>query len=212
MVKKFQNIDVRIVLKGGVEWFRASDVCESIEIANTFQAIKTIDKDDLCLVEVIDTIGRRQDVYFVNEAGLYALFFKSKSDKAKAFKRWVFSEVLPSIRKTGQYSIPQALRDKSTKARNSLTDRWKENGVSEPKEYGMLTLEEYKLLRFEKGKRKPDLSRRQLMALEALESLEALSLEYNPVEGYLECKQSLTTTSKKVLEITEKGGPNEGTY
>ena len=62
---------------------------------------------------------------FINEGALYQLIFRSRKKTAKEFKKWVTHEVLPSIRKTGKYSIPEKLKIKSTKARNSMTKEWK---------------------------------------------------------------------------------------
>jgi hypothetical protein len=85
-----------------------------------------------------------------------------------------------------------------------LTDEWQKNGVKERWQYGKLTLEEYKLLQFEKGKRKKDFNDGELKTLLALEAMEMLSLHYNPVEGFIECKKNMTSTAQKVLEIKEK--------
>ncbi len=82
-----------------------------------------------------------------------------------------------------------------------LTDEWQKNGVKEGWQYGKLTLEEYKLLQFEKRKRKKDLNDGELKTLLALEAMEMLSLHYNPVEGFIECKANMTNTAKKVLAV-----------
>ena len=88
----------------GLPWFNASDVCDALEMGNPSQAIKShVDADDLQKLEVIDNLGRTQQTNHVNESGLYALIFGSRKESAKRFKRWVTSEVLPSIRKTGEY-------------------------------------------------------------------------------------------------------------
>lgn len=91
----------------GLPWFNATDVCDALEMANPSQAIKShVDGDDLQKLEVIDNLGRTQRANHVNESGLYALILGSTKDAAKRFKRWVTSEVLPAIRKTGTYSVP----------------------------------------------------------------------------------------------------------
>ena len=87
-------------------WFNAIDVCDALEMGNPSQAIKShVDADDLQKLEVIDALGRPQRANHVNESGLYALILGSTKDAAKRFKRWVTSEVLPSIRKTGAYAV-----------------------------------------------------------------------------------------------------------
>ena len=94
----------------GQPWFNAADVCDALEMGNPSQAIKShVDADDLQKLEVIDNLGRTQRANHVNESGLYALILGSTKDAAKRFKRWVTSEVLPTIRKTGAYSAPGAL-------------------------------------------------------------------------------------------------------
>ena len=83
--------------------FRTSDVCGFLELANVAQAVTRLDADDVIPSDVIDSIGRRQEVSFVTEAGLYDLITTSRKPEARAFKRWVTHDVLPSIRKTGRY-------------------------------------------------------------------------------------------------------------
>lgn len=102
----FQNSSIRIeTTKEGEILFCAKDVCTVLGYTNPRDAIANhVDKKyDLHSLEVIDSIGRVQKTNFVNESGLYALIFNSRLEKAKEFKHWVTSEVLPSIRKTGKY-------------------------------------------------------------------------------------------------------------
>jgi len=88
----------------GLPWFNATDVCDALEMGNPSQAIKShVDAEDLQKLET-PTAGGRQRQNHVNESGLYALILGSTKDAAKRFKRWVTSEVLPTIRKTGGYS------------------------------------------------------------------------------------------------------------
>ena len=103
---QFEAHAVRVQVDGaGLPWFNASDVCDSLEMGNPSQAIKShVDADDLQKLEVIDNLGRTQRANHVNESGLYALILGSTKDAAKRFKRWVTNEVLPAIRKTGGYS------------------------------------------------------------------------------------------------------------
>lgn len=88
----------------GMPWFNANDVCEALQLGNSRQAIEShVDSDDVQKLDTIDSMGRTQQVNHINESGLYALIFGSTKPEAKAFKRWVTREVLPSIRKTGEY-------------------------------------------------------------------------------------------------------------
>lgn len=94
--------------ESGAPWFNANDVCEALELGNARQALEShVDADDVQKLDTIDSLGRTQQANHVNESGLYTLIFGSKKSKAKAFKRWVTSEVLPTIRKTGAYGSPQ---------------------------------------------------------------------------------------------------------
>lgn len=90
----------------GQPWFNANDVCAALELANPRDALaKHVDSDDVAKRDIIDSLGRVQLASFVNESGLYALILGSTKDAAKRFKRWVTSEVLPSIRTTGTYAV-----------------------------------------------------------------------------------------------------------
>lgn len=85
--------------------FCLADVCKVLELGNPSQ-VKTRLDDGVISNEVItDTLGRQQEMTFVNEDGLYDVILDSRKPQAKAFRKWITSEVLPSIRKTGNYSI-----------------------------------------------------------------------------------------------------------
>lgn len=100
----FENNAVRTLGAPESPLFVAVDICSSLGYANSSKAIKDhVDPEDLIKSEIIDKLNRIQTVNCVNESGLYALIFGSKLESAKRFKRWVTSEVLPSIRKTGRY-------------------------------------------------------------------------------------------------------------
>lgn len=85
-------------------WFCAADVCNALGYTNSRKAVADhVSEDDVTKRDTIDNLGRTQSASFVNESGLYSLIFGSKLDSARAFKKWVTSEVLPAIRKTGGY-------------------------------------------------------------------------------------------------------------
>lgn len=94
--------------------FCANDVTDALGYSNGRKAVADhVEKDDVTKRDIIDSLGRVQFATFVNESGVYSLIFGSKQERAKEFKHWVTSEVLPSIRKTGQYSIAQpSINDK----------------------------------------------------------------------------------------------------
>lgn len=99
----YTGTEVRTVLIDGDPWFVAKDVCDVLDINNSRMAVSRLDDDGVSSTDVIDSMGRTQSASIVNEAGLYELIFLSRKPEAKAFKRWVTHEVLPQIRRTGQY-------------------------------------------------------------------------------------------------------------
>lgn len=106
----FEAHNVRIIQDGGLApWFHANDVCAALGLGNSHQSIRThVDAEDLQRMEVLDTNGRKQLTNHVNESGLFSLVLNSRKPAAKRFKRWVTSEVLPSLRKSGSYTVPSA--------------------------------------------------------------------------------------------------------
>jgi anti-repressor protein len=105
--KAFEGHDVTIITdEHGEPWFKGKDVCDILQNKNHNEALGRLDKDDRDGVDITDPIGRKQNAMFINESGLYNLLFTSRLPEAKRFKKWVTSEVLPSIRKTGQYVAP----------------------------------------------------------------------------------------------------------
>lgn len=102
----FKGKEVRSLVIENEPWFVGKDVAEVLGYKNTRDALsKHIDKEDKKDgVAVHDTMGRIQNPIVINESGLYSLILSSKLPQAKEFKRWVTSEVLPAIRKTGSYN------------------------------------------------------------------------------------------------------------
>lgn len=107
----FESHEVRVSVDlYGEPWWIASDVCKVLGIVNPRQALTRVDREDVGSTDTL-TAGGRQTVNTVSESGLYELIFASKKPEARAFRRWVTKEVLPQIRKTGQY-IPNEANDK----------------------------------------------------------------------------------------------------
>ena len=102
----FQNTDwkVRVVMRDGEPWFVAKDVCECLDLGNPSQAIARLEDDERWLISN-EALRANGETAVVSEPGLYSLVLGSRKPEAKAFKRWVTHEVLPSIRKTGGYGI-----------------------------------------------------------------------------------------------------------
>jgi len=97
---------IRTVTIEGAPWFVSVDVCAVLDIANARQAVSYLDEDEVRRQEPVTTndgSGRVLPANLINEAGLYSLILRSRKPEAKAFKRWITHEVLPSIRTTGSY-------------------------------------------------------------------------------------------------------------
>lgn len=144
---------VRTIVKNEEVWFVGKDVAEALGYSNTRDALtKHIDNEDRADVAIHD--GRQnRSMIIINESGLYSLVFSSKLPSAKKFKHWVTREVLPSIRKTGSYSMKQQPVDDTKKlrseamllnARTRQAKMWKE--LSQ-----MTTIKEYKEIAFVKA-------------------------------------------------------------
>ena len=98
--------EVRSLKIAGEPWFVGKDVADILGYTNSRKAISDHVDDEDKGVTKCDTLGGKQDLTIINESGLYSLILSSKLPTAKKFKRWVTSEVLPAIRKTGGYQIP----------------------------------------------------------------------------------------------------------
>ena len=101
--------------ENGNPWFVAKDVCRVLDIRDHHQAIEQLDDDERGRC-TIPTPGGAQELKTISESGLYSLVFRSRKPEAKAFSKWVRSEVLPALRKTGKYQMPRQPR------RNALPD------------------------------------------------------------------------------------------
>lgn len=103
----FENPDfgkIRAIEQNGEPWFVAADVCRALDIKNSRDALTRLDDDEKGVV-LTDTPGGKQEVSIVNEPGLYTLVLGSRKPEAKAFKRWITHEIIPTIRKTGSYTF-----------------------------------------------------------------------------------------------------------
>jgi len=107
----FSSNEIRVFPKDGEAWFVAADMCEALELSNPSMALEALDNDEKMTLSLSEGQkkgrGGAQSYNVVNESGMYHLVFKSRKKAAKKFRKWVTSEVLPSIRKTGTYSTPE---------------------------------------------------------------------------------------------------------
>ena len=106
----FEGRPIRVLDVEGEPWFVAADLGAALELSNPRKAVADLDGDEKG-VTVGDTPGGQQSLNTVNESGLYHLIFKSRKPAAKRFRKWVTSEVLPAIRKTGKFEVDSAVRE-----------------------------------------------------------------------------------------------------
>lgn len=103
----FEKQQVRTLLVNEEPYFVGKDVAKILGYSRTADAIQAhVDEEDKLTRQFTDS-GQRREMTIINESGLYSLILSSKLPNAKKFKRWVTSEVLPAIRKTGSYQLPQ---------------------------------------------------------------------------------------------------------
>lgn len=96
--------EVRVAGTSEQPLFCLADVCKVLELDSS-QVMKRLDDGVVTIHPITDSLGRAQNANFVSEDGLYDVVLESRKPQAKAFRKWVTSEVLPSIRKTGTYSV-----------------------------------------------------------------------------------------------------------
>ncbi|MCM1276986.1 MAG: phage antirepressor [Lachnospiraceae bacterium] len=102
----YNNAQVRTVKMNGEPWFVLKDVCDVLGLTNSRMIAERLDDDEKGVSQIY-TPGGKQEMTVINESGLYNVILRSDKPEAKPFRKWVTSEVLPSIRKTGSYSIQQ---------------------------------------------------------------------------------------------------------
>ena len=117
----FKGCAVRTVMIGNMPWFVAKDVCEVLELSDVSMSVAKLD-DDEKLVQKLFVSGQNRDMIIVNESGLYTLIMRSNKPEARSFRKWVTSEVLPSIRATGQYTMPQLVENRLAAMEKMLVD------------------------------------------------------------------------------------------
>ena len=124
------NVSIRTVRRGEEVLFYAKDVAESLGYSNTKKAIQThVWEEDKCTLgefqrgpSQLPLCGGQPNTILITEQGVYQLIFGSELKRAKEFRRWVFSDVLPTIRKTGSYELPEpkSLYGKQLKLLNEI--------------------------------------------------------------------------------------------
>lgn len=103
----FGRQQVRTLLIAGEPWFVAADIAAALKYRDSFNMCRNLDDDDKG-TQIVSTLGGPQEMLAINESGLYSAILRSRKAEAKRFKKWVTSDVLPAIRKTGRYEDQQA--------------------------------------------------------------------------------------------------------
>lgn len=111
-VWNYESSEIRTVQVNGEPWFVLADVCKVLELSSPHKVAERLDGDEKGRNQ-IPTLGGVQEMAVVNESGLYTVILRSDKPQAKPFRKWVTSEVLPSIRKHGSYSVQSQFADLS---------------------------------------------------------------------------------------------------
>lgn len=111
MVFGFEGREVRVVMRDGEPWWIAKDVCDVLDLENSGQALSRLEEDEKGFITIADGTPGTPNRAIISEAGLYSLILTTRKPEAKAFKRWITHDVLPSIRKNGMYITDSLLDD-----------------------------------------------------------------------------------------------------
>lgn len=109
----FENQMIRAVLRDEEPWFVANDVCQVLDIKNPRDAVERLDDDERGVANT-DTLGGAQSMNIISESGLYALTFTSRKPEAKRFRKWVTATLLPTLRRTGRFTLAQGANQAET--------------------------------------------------------------------------------------------------
>ena len=107
----FQNLPVRTVQLNNQPYWVLKDVCDVLELTTPSKVAERLEEDEVSQTHIIDALGRIQNTTVITESGLYAVILRSDKPNAKEFRRWITSEVLPAIRKTGVYLTDEKAYD-----------------------------------------------------------------------------------------------------
>ena len=137
LFRSYNSSEVRTVMRDGEPWFCLVDVCRVLDLSSPHKVAERLDRDELTGIKVRSG-GQTREMTFINESGLYSVILRSDKPEAKPFRKWVTSEVLPTIRKTGGYGVDgtkAALAEaKLNNSRARVASAWmkisKENPVS----------------------------------------------------------------------------------
>lgn len=170
-------------------WFVAIDIAKILEYRSASDMVRYLDEDEK-LVRTLCVSGQGRKVNLINESGLYHAVIKSRKKEAKAFRKWVTSVVLPTIRKTGSFTLPlvdtELSRKRSKEIRNCFTDMQKAHGYTKQYEFIQTTVQMKKKLGI--TAKKDDMTPQEIASVAAAEWLSIAMIadeigyhEVNPV-------------------------------
>ncbi|WP_039862444.1 BRO-N domain-containing protein [Neisseria subflava] len=134
----FNQNQIQVINKNGEAWFIASEVAAMLGYRDSYNMTRILDNDEKGTHNV-STLGGNQDVSVINESGFYHAAFKSRKPEVKPFRKWVTSEVLPAIRKTGGYQVGQkTTADDRTGLRQAVAALVGRKGIDYSTAYGMI--------------------------------------------------------------------------
>ena len=192
---------VRTVTINGEYWFVGSDVARALGYSKLNEAVRTNTREmDTTTAGVIDSIGRTQQMVVINESGLYDMIFESRLHKAKDFRHWVTSDVLPELRRTGSYSIQSKPDSYTIFDPVERAKRWIEEQEESRKEKQVL---EDRVAVLE-----PDASAFQALCDSKLltnfrDGAKELGMSQSQFIGWLKCEKYIYSTSKGELRPME---------
>ena len=105
----YNSVEVRTIQNDGEPWFVLRDVCNVLGLGAPARVAERLDTDEVSQTHITDSMGRQQETTIINESGLYNVILRSDKPEAKPFRKWVTSEVLPTIRRHGMYATPDTV-------------------------------------------------------------------------------------------------------
>ena len=105
----YNSVEVRTIQNDGEPWFVLRDVCNVLGLGTPARVAERLDTDEVSQTHITDSMGRQQETTIINESGLYNVILRSDKPEAKPFRKWVTSEVLPTIRRHGMYATPDTV-------------------------------------------------------------------------------------------------------
>lgn len=197
--------EIRTVIIDGEPWWVGKDVCLILGYKDVINAMKQHCKGVAKYHPIIDNLGRTQEVRIINEPNLFRLIVSSKLDKAQKFENWIFEEVLPQIRKTGEFKIAYTnARGKSKKVRNAFTSTLQNHGCDKFYHYINITKSMKVNLSIDKSKKKDAYDIIELAKTTASESVATVNMLQHNADGYQECKTISDNASMMIEQATRR--------